>query len=487
MFEKLNKKSLLRIISGLAVFSLLMTVTALALFLSQGQTFGEQGEIVQIGILRINSTPKDVEVFLDGEKKEIRNNSIEISKSGKVTLRLEKSGYSTWEKIVNVSSGIIQDVYAQLFPNTFDVEALVEKNIDRVFYSPNPDVIFYTLINEENNKNNGIWKLKLTRTLLDFSEISPTQVAYFDESMINFLKINDYKITPSSNNSKLLLETLNEKSIYLFDTTTPDSRTDIIKSVGFSPEQISWYKDSQALLVLKNKFLFEYSLQTNELLAVTFFEQETPIFAHNQNSVFFLMNKKIYVYKNFEVTEIELNSQLVLPDTIYSISTMAQIQNAFVLRTNKGLIFVDTDKSFYEVISTDGEALFVQMSEGGNTIIYSVGGQLYSFYIEEDITPKTFVTKKGEINLSLGEVNSIIISATGRNLIYEKSSESGQGIFLSDFDGGNAVLLIDGESIKYSSFQISRDLSELYFSSKYVSQLASSLGGIFKLELVVEK
>lgn len=133
----------------------LVTVPLVVLFV-QGYRFDkDNGIFVYSGSIAIKSWPKDINVYLDGEKYPVKTSGLvnEIFiinglRPGKYQLKCQKEGFSSWEKSVKVHSGVSTEFWnVLLFPLPEQMEKInyfSAQNSRRFFLSPrdNNEVIF---------------------------------------------------------------------------------------------------------------------------------------------------------------------------------------------------------------------------------------------------------------------------------------------------------------------------------------------------------
>lgn len=146
------------------VLSVILMVIILALLVS-GYWLNSDFEVERQGMLQVSSIPTGANVEVDGDAPWYqRTNTSKVLSSGEHTVKLEKSGYDTWEKTVNISEGLL---YRLHYPRLF----LLEREKSSVYDMSKADFI---TISPDRTKllaveNSETW----LRLSLDREDLSP--------------------------------------------------------------------------------------------------------------------------------------------------------------------------------------------------------------------------------------------------------------------------------------------------------------------------
>lgn len=111
-----------RLMIGYALMSIVIAIgTMIVLYLAQGWDIDRKtGEIIQNGIVFMDSKPGGATLFVNDVQQGSRTNTRMVLPAGDYTVRLELEGYRTWERTFSLQGGQIQRlVYPFLIPNTF--------------------------------------------------------------------------------------------------------------------------------------------------------------------------------------------------------------------------------------------------------------------------------------------------------------------------------------------------------------------------------
>ena len=111
------------------------------------------------GIVSIKSTPDNALVFIDDEEKGRTNLDITSLSSGKYAIRIEKDGFSTWERVVEVKEEEVNQLEVVLFPLAPNFQSLTFSGVGNVAVSSQVDKIAFTVADK---KRGGIWLLNLS-------------------------------------------------------------------------------------------------------------------------------------------------------------------------------------------------------------------------------------------------------------------------------------------------------------------------------------
>src|SRR5690606_12771108 len=107
---------ILKALAAIAVIIIFGAVAAIAILFAQGRTLSDSGPI-QTSIIKINSVPKDTEVYLDDSKVSLNDIKREWVQPRIRKLRLVKHVYKSWENSIKVEPGLVKEVFAPLSPD----------------------------------------------------------------------------------------------------------------------------------------------------------------------------------------------------------------------------------------------------------------------------------------------------------------------------------------------------------------------------------
>jgi Tol biopolymer transport system component len=157
----MNKSSFVVLVS----FALVITIAIIAIFFARGYQIDFTKKTVSgTGILVATSDPDGAEVLINGKLKTATNNTINLE-PGKYTIRLEKDGFSPWEKSVEVKREEVFKTNAFLFPRVPDLRPLTFTGATNPTVSPDGTKIVYSVASASAEKN-GIWIADISRSAI---------------------------------------------------------------------------------------------------------------------------------------------------------------------------------------------------------------------------------------------------------------------------------------------------------------------------------
>lgn len=157
----MNKSSFVVLVS----FALVLTIAIIAIFFARGYQIDFTKKTVSgTGILVATSDPDGAEVLINGKLKTATNNTINLE-PGKYTIRLEKDGFSPWEKSVEVKREEVFKTNAFLFPRVPDLRPLTFTGATNPTVSPDGTKIVYSVASASAEKN-GIWIADISRSAI---------------------------------------------------------------------------------------------------------------------------------------------------------------------------------------------------------------------------------------------------------------------------------------------------------------------------------
>ena len=192
-------------------FGILITTIAV-IFFARGYTINlPQKKIEKTGMILVQSTPKEAKIYLDGKLVETTDAVLGSLPPKNHHLRIEKEGFSLWEKDVPVFGGLVTKVEALLIPNSPNLTPLTNNGVGLFSPSPQGGHIAYTT---ENGNPPGLWILDLSSsTLLNLIQENPRPIAEDTKKHV-FSLAEKIAWSPKE---EVLLVTLNPKGHVLLD------------------------------------------------------------------------------------------------------------------------------------------------------------------------------------------------------------------------------------------------------------------------------
>jgi len=118
----------------LVIFSTIMIV-----YYASGFGITRGGEIVQNGLVFVSSQPANAELYIDGQRRDNTNTKLTLP-AGTYSFRIQKAGYETWEKRVEIEGGAVDHVvYPMLIPSRLETAQLTNFDQAPALLTQSPD------------------------------------------------------------------------------------------------------------------------------------------------------------------------------------------------------------------------------------------------------------------------------------------------------------------------------------------------------------
>lgn len=237
-----------RAISAFVILIVLGFVSFLLIFYGRGYRLDfRQRSLEPKGLLVINSQPNGAQVFVDGKLTTATNATLTLE-PGWYTIRVEKEGYSSWQKKVIVQGEVVAKSDVILFPINPSLSPLTITGVISPSVSPDGNKIaFYVsknTINGDAIDESGIYIMDLSDKPLGATR-NTRQIAK-DNTLLSY---KDAVFTWDPTGKKLLAQI--GKRYFLLDinilNNAPTEVTNILSQVN-----LEWDKDS---LTLENERL----------------------------------------------------------------------------------------------------------------------------------------------------------------------------------------------------------------------------------------
>jgi hypothetical protein len=140
---KKKKQKRARIMFGYGLLGIAMAIaTVLLVYVTNGYYVDSStGEVIQNGLIYVDSKPESAKILLDGVEQGNRTDARLVVPGGMHTIQLQRDGYRPWLRTVSLEGGSLRRLnYARLIPTTLDavsVQALpilptmVSESIDK--------------------------------------------------------------------------------------------------------------------------------------------------------------------------------------------------------------------------------------------------------------------------------------------------------------------------------------------------------------------
>lgn len=176
-----------RTIFSLGVAFLVFVMAIGAIFWARGfKPNLKQGKIERTGLIVATSIPTGAEVYLDDRLTSATNTSIGFLEPKTYKVRIEKDGYTTWGKEIEVKADLATEIKALLFPLAPEIKPLTTTGAASPTLSPDGSKIVYGVAGERG----GLYSLSMTDRPLPFRQ-DPRKVAKnqrgLDFSAANFI------------------------------------------------------------------------------------------------------------------------------------------------------------------------------------------------------------------------------------------------------------------------------------------------------------
>lgn len=238
------------VISSIIILVLILIGTFIGIFYARGyridptnpKTFFEG-----TGVLVLTSKPDGARVLINDHVTTATNNTINLG-PGTYKVRIEKDGYSSWQKTIEIKKEVVSQANALLFPIAPRLESVTTTGASNPIIDSTGTLIAYTVASAS-AENNGIYTIDMNSRIIPLgggaNQIANDNNALFAQStLLGFSPTGTQLIASVS--GKL------DNSIYLLSSKNFNANP---QDVTNTIEQIQ--KDWQTQIALKNKKLID--------------------------------------------------------------------------------------------------------------------------------------------------------------------------------------------------------------------------------------
>lgn len=205
------------IFSVLAVLATLVLVTTGIVLYAQGYRLDlRKRTLTATGMVLVKSLPDGARVFLNGELTTATNSTVSDLVPGTYHLKLEKNGFFSWEKNVEVKAGLVTSTTTLLPPLSPSLTAVTQEGARLVASAPSgTKAVFIT--------DGKLFLLPLTNQFLGFLRTSPQEIGR-EPTGFSFAQVTSLLFSP--NEDQILVSAPGKSILYIGGQPTPQTVVD---------------------------------------------------------------------------------------------------------------------------------------------------------------------------------------------------------------------------------------------------------------------
>lgn len=466
---KKKRSRKIRLTIGHTLMVLLVFIaTYILVFRAYGYDFDRKtGEVIQNGLVYIDSAPDGAKISINGEQHKSDTNTRVSLPEGKYTLELSKEGYRNWSRSFDLEGGeVLRYTYPVLFPSNLSrVEMRAfDSNIDFSTQSPNRRWI---LLNQKNNLTNmTLYDLEQRQNEVPTaSDLSIPQNLLTPAEGDHTLKLTEW----STDNRHVLIRHnwTGGQEFVMLDIEDPAKSYNLNKTLNQNPSSVALFDKNFEKLFLYDASSKTLSRADIKSKAVEVYATDVISYkSHGDDTV--LMSKtngadktKANIImrqndKDYEIREVPADENIPLDIARYDgqwyIAMGVQSEQKTYIYKNP----LDLIGSKHEIKSAGAIVLrsagpISQVSFSQNTrFIMANSGQHFNVYDAELDKRHSY-----KINQQFDPAR-LPVWMDGHRIV----ANSGGKVFVFDFDGINAQTLVDADPTAPIMFD--RDYTEIY-------------------------
>lgn len=227
------------VLIAIAIFIALVVL----LFVNRGYRLDTKGNVLQNGLLFVNSHPSGADAYIEGVHNKLKLNNKTDTKfelrEGRYKVTIQKSGYRAWQRELDIEGGAVERLaYPFLFPKELKTSAIKTYDKEPAIVSSSPDRKWIII--------------QKPGTLLDFDVYDTSNLDNIEKSITEF-KLPDNLLTKptgterlevvewSSDNSNILMKhTFDDQYEFIIaNKDKPELSFNINNSVNQKPFEVS--------------------------------------------------------------------------------------------------------------------------------------------------------------------------------------------------------------------------------------------------------
>jgi len=401
---------------------LFFLVAPTVVLFAQGYRFNLQNNVfIYSGSITIKSWPRDINIYIDGEEQTNKHMSIINGartvngiKPGKYRITCSKPGYTSWEKDIEVHSGVSTEFWnVLLFPEkeSFDIASYeVPGDFKQFFLSPesNDELVVFS---EEEEKRN-IYLLN--------TENNQTELIFGTEEFDFLPKEKGLNIEWNANNKKFILPMIDretDQSNFILVNLEKEENQITVLDDFFEEQKISrarWmFNEKNQIVVLteeNNFFTFNHEEEAPVLIAENVsgfdFAEHKIYFTGLPNNIIWeieqdnFTNKKQISNQPFPAIEGENLFEITAYDK-YRIFLRSENDGSFLFNENR-------KKDSISILRPSEKVLGIQFSDDGKKMLCWNRHEVWYYMLRDwEIQPKRFFGDKITITRSSEPIKNV--------------------------------------------------------------------------------
>ncbi len=248
----------IRLITGYILVAIVMGL-ATYLLVQAAKGFGynaKTGEVVQNGLLFVDSNPGKAEIFINGQDSHKTTSSRMIIPVGSYTLTLKKQGYRDWSRQIMLSEeNVVRYVYPFLFPTTPKITNLKTYSTLPGLISQSPSQRWLLVQNNKASSSSPVFD-EFDTTTLDQAKPLVQPLSFPSNLLTNYSAKSVLKeVEWSTDNNNVLLEHVfpHGTEFVVFNRANPSQSFNVNRVFKVTPAQVNLFNKRTAELYIYDK------------------------------------------------------------------------------------------------------------------------------------------------------------------------------------------------------------------------------------------
>ncbi|MBI2613485.1 MAG: PEGA domain-containing protein [Candidatus Levybacteria bacterium] len=258
-----------------SLFLLIVTIGVISYGKGYNFSFGDgKIGILGTGLLAATSQPDGAGIYINNHLTSATNNTVSLS-PGEYDVKIAKSGYFPWRKIIKIDKEVVSSAFALLIPTAPKLDNVTDIGISSPVLDPTRTKIAYTVSDLEDPRKNGVYILDMGLRPILTLQSSSTQIA--DNTIDNFSNASLSWSPDAKELVATIAATQNFHTTYLLKTSfneNPQDVTATLDNLNASWIQQKEQQDKSQLLGFKAKL---QSLIKENFKILSWSEDETKI------------------------------------------------------------------------------------------------------------------------------------------------------------------------------------------------------------------
>ncbi len=411
------KKRIILLLSkiwGFIGILLVVIIATLIIFWARGYEINfTTGNVVDTGILRINSTPTNAKIYLNNTYEGLSPLIINSLIPGTYNVKVQTPNYSVWNGLVSIQPQQITNLNSFLLPT--NIKQSIVNIPGTIYYSTfSKDSNMLFIVSKRKNGNYDLYYMNLNNNTLNYP-LNPTFIT--DLSNYTNTAISSIKVTSNSDFSYLTIYMNGIYYLYSVSNSTMTPMSTLLSSLTI--QNMKW-ANGNTLILENNSLLATLNINTGQIIVIAI--------NSGKNIIPYALYNGGIVYAITQTITKTLDSSLIYTSNLDGtnkilLTNLTGDAKALIVDNNNKFLGITTSLGNYilniksnKLYQINNNVKIIKFSPNSNYLLLDSGNTLQEYYLAN----KHYII----LNNNLKYLYNIMWYPIGGYIFYEEENKN---------------------------------------------------------------